>query len=108
VLVRVSALGARDAIVLPFMVDTGADITVVPESVALHLRLPVLGQMKAQGFGGDWRTLKVYAAELQVVAYSGSFRVLAGGSEALLGRDVLRHVRIVLDGPSSTLEVARP
>ncbi|MGQ0603677.1 MAG: retroviral-like aspartic protease family protein [Anaerolineales bacterium] len=88
-------------------VDTGADISVIPLSVAQALGLEVAGEVSAMGFNRQVNTYTVYITRL--IFPSGQrahVHVLATVSdETVLGRDVLNHFRLLLDGPALTLEI---
>jgi len=102
---RASAPGRLDeGTLIPALVDTGADMTVLPEAMIRQLRLPPVGQVEAHGFRGALQSLIVYAAELQVEGTTVLCEVLAG-NEALLGRDILGRCVLVLDGPRKKVEL---
>lgn len=103
--VRIASPDGERGVLLPALVDTGADLSVLPLSLVRVLALPLVGEVRLQGFGGGEQPWPLYAAEVQVESLRDIFQVLAFGSEALLGRDVLNHLRLVLDGPRLTLEV---
>ncbi|MEW6283818.1 MAG: aspartyl protease family protein [Candidatus Eremiobacterota bacterium] len=78
--VLVSAPGTRRAVLVPALVDTGADLCVLPEGLARELRLPPVGTVKLQGFTGPDRVWMLYAAELRVEDRSELFQVLASAT----------------------------
>lgn len=86
------------------LVDSGADITVLPEGVADALDLPQIGELTVRGIGGT-RRVPVYAAEVEVTGWRRLVEVVAVGDEALLGRDVLNAWVVTLDGPRQALRV---
>lgn len=91
-------------------VDTGADISVIPLRIAQSLDLESAGRVQAMGFERQEQTYPVYLARLIIPSgQRGLVHVLAGSSdETILGRDVLNHLRLLLDGPALTLEILPP
>ncbi len=88
-------------------IDTGSDMTAVPETAATLLDLRKAGELVAEGFDGRRRMLAVYAARLELP--SGErvrLNVLTIPADyVLLGRDVLNLLRLLLDGPALALEI---
>lgn len=95
---------------VPAQVDTGAFKTVVPGQVIRSLNLVRLREIEAEGLHGTAVTLATFIVTLTVQGTDGShtIEVLASDEEpfVLLGRDVLNHFRVVLDGPGQRLEIA--
>jgi predicted aspartyl protease len=96
-----SPLGAG-GVVLPALIDTGADCTLMPTRVARQLKLPMIGRIRVKGVTGNPRAVAVYAARLQLAGFTVLARIAALGSETILGRDLLNRWRITLDGPRLT------
>jgi hypothetical protein len=93
---------------VPAQVDSAADRTVLPDTVAKSLRLPQVGIMRFGGFGGVIHTLPVYAVLLGIHDLPAQpFKVTAHAEESwvLLGRDVLNAHRLLLDGPQLGVEI---
>lgn len=102
-LVAVSALGG-DRVMVPMMIDTGADVTLLPADVIGALRLPRVDSITVSGFGGARVEAAVHAATLAIAGRDRIARVVASG-EALLGRDALAALTVELDGPRARLTV---
>jgi len=100
---RVAAPGSEDAAVLRVLVDTGGDCTLVPQEVARALRLPAIDQIWIEGVGGAARRATVHAAQVEFARISCLARVVAFGSDAILGRDLLNRAVAVLHGPELTI-----
>lgn len=86
------------------LVDAGADITLLPRQVVVGLGItPVAGQgYELAGFDG--RTTFVTAVILEMIFLKRIFRgqyLLIEEERGILGRDVLNHVALLLDGPTS-------
>jgi hypothetical protein len=93
---------------VPAQIDTGADCTVLPESVSLALALIASGQATATGFAGIPTQVSLYPVELGIHTEAPQpLEVLTSPEEAwvLLGRDVLNGKRVLLDGPGLALEI---
>jgi hypothetical protein len=96
---------------LPAQIDTAADFTVVPSTVISQLGLAQLDQVAIGGFGGHVTLAPTFLVGLVGRGFAPLMvRVLGGEDEpfVLLGRDVLNHYRIFLDGPSLILEMNEP
>ena len=102
---RLAAPGAEAGVVFPVLVDTGADCTLVPQATARALRLPAVDEVSIEGMGGLVRRATVHAARVEFAGVRCLARVVAFGSEAILGRDLLNRAVAVLDGPALTLSV---
>jgi hypothetical protein len=93
---------------LPAQIDTGADVTVVPESVVKLLALVQLDEKVVAGFGGLRSIVPTYLLRLHIESESDFLvEVLTSGGEThvLLGRDVINRFRVRLDGPGGLLEI---
>lgn len=89
--------------------DTGASITVIPDSMVGELGLYAMSEILAFGFDrtGFWR--KIYLISLQVQEYSFPVEVVSSPREdVLLGRDILNQFIITLDGKAQTFEMYDP
>ncbi len=104
--VRVGVPGAEPAAALLALVDSGADLTVLPQGVPAALGLPAVGQLTVRGVAGSAQAT-VYAAALEVAGRQRVAEVVALGGEALLGRNVLNAWALTLDGPAETLRLRR-
>ena len=107
VLVTLARLdGAIVATDLPAKVDTGAAQTVIPTPVAERLGLEAVARHDFEGLGGQRVTLSVFRLFLTIRGCP-TFELNVAGSDGepyiLLGRDVLNHFHITLDGPNGKL-----
>ena len=90
-------------------VDTGADRTVIPQSVLDSLEIAVAGAQEFEGAHGTISTLPLYYVELTIEGFPAFKEIVAASDREdliLLGRDVLNLYRIVLDGPNGLLELS--
>jgi len=97
--------GAGIGIVLPLLVDTGADCTMIPLSTVRALRLPRVGVVQVEGVGGGGGQAAVHAVRLELPGLQQLARVVAFGDEGLVGRDVLGDLRFTYDGRRGRLEL---
>lgn len=90
------------------VVDTGADMTLIPEPLARLLALPVLSQIRVVGITGAAETADVFAAAIELAGRSLLVEVVAFGEETIVGRDVMNQFVLRLDGPANVLGVGTP
>lgn len=99
--------GDAAAVLLPALVDTGADLTVVPAAVIQQLGLSETDHVTVRAAGVAMGSASVYAARVELDGLTEVVEVLALGEEALLGRNLLRAVVVSLDGPQEELTLTR-
>ena len=88
------------------LIDSGADISVLPKAAAESLALP-LGDGAYEVLAYDNSVSEQPSVRADVVflrrKYKGQFLVL-DQEVGVLGRDILNHVSLLLDGPNLTWE----
>jgi predicted aspartyl protease len=96
------ALGPLTAIV-----DTGADGTLIPQSLIDEIEAPLVDDVRVRSPWGKWRYLQLFTVDMDI----GRFRLPAVevvgddlGDEIILGRNVLNQLRLLLDGPAGQVE----
>jgi len=102
--VRLGPPRTEPATAVAALVDSGADVTVLPEGLPQALGLPQVSVVTVRGVAGTAR-LPVYAAEVEAADRRQIVEVVGLGGEALLGRDLLNRWVVVLDGPRRTLRL---
>ncbi len=102
--VRLASPLDREGILVPCLVDTGADISVFPRALVEQLDLPEVDVVTVEDYAGQETSLAVYAAKLVFEGQGTTQRILAAGEQALVGRDILNRFRITLDGPRQRCE----
>ena len=93
---------------LPAQIDTGADQTLVPFSIAAKSGLHQTGEVAVVGVGGNDEQMPLFEIILKVHSYPPQrMEVLSHPQEPwiLLGRDLPNSFRLVLDGPNPVLEL---
>jgi predicted aspartyl protease len=96
-------LGPLDAVI-----DTGADITVVPLLYLRQLGVKAVSQGTARALWGDRRVVQLYTVSLRLDRlHLRALQVMADvqGDEIILGREVLNRLHLVLDGPAAVTEI---
>lgn len=89
------------------IVDSGADMSVVPVALARDLGLPRVGRVRVRGVVAGANAL-VYAASIGLAGRSHTHDVLAMGDETIVGRDVLNRFVVTLDGPGLRASLRAP
>jgi predicted aspartyl protease len=103
---RVAAPLEGSAVALVAVVDTGADVTLIPQPVAALLGLPAIAQARIAGVTGPAQTADLFAATIELAGRTVLAEVAAFGAEAIIGRDLLSRLVLRLDGPRGLLELA--
>ena len=93
---------------LEAVIDTGADVTVIPTKHLRQVGAKRVSQGRARSLWGDSRAVDVYAVTLTLNGLRiAALQALADnrGSEIVLGRIVINRLKIVLDGPAAITEI---
>lgn len=94
-------------VLVPMLLDTGADCSLLPEAVTRRLHLPEVDRTTIAGVAGGRRRAAVCAAWLIVGSARVLSRVVAFEEEAILGRDVLEQIVTRLHGPQQRFTLSR-
>jgi Aspartyl protease len=85
------------------LLDTGADVTLLPQTYVEQLGISVDGGERYELMGFDGSVSVAQAVEVDLVflrrAFKGRF-LLIGQERGIIGRDVLNHVSLLFDGVS--------
>jgi predicted aspartyl protease len=100
-----AAPGNEGAVLVSSLVDTGAECTLVPAEIARRLHLPLVDRLVVEGLGGAARRAPVHAALVHFAGLRFLTRVIAFDREAIVGRDLLNRVSLLLDGPRQIVSV---
>ena len=101
VMLRNPHSGAMVSDVLVLM-DTGADITLLPRTVVEQLGAPLLAGQRYELMSFDGSTSFAPVVVLDLLFLKRAFRgryLLIEEERGIMGRDILNHVRLLLDGP---------
>lgn len=102
---RLSAPSSPIGIGLVGIIDTGADLTLVPEQTARVLALPTTSVVRLAGVTGSEVSAPVCAAEVELAGWRFLTEVIVFGDEPILGRDLLHRFVLLLNGPRRHLEL---
>ncbi|MGA9351453.1 MAG: retroviral-like aspartic protease family protein [Anaerolineae bacterium] len=94
----------------PGKLDTGASITVLPESVVTTLRLKAVSEGFVTGFNGKGTLRPLYYVAMEIAGYNIPLVEVTSAqrSDFLLGRDVLNQFILTLDGKALTFYLHDP
>jgi hypothetical protein len=86
---------------VPMLLDTGADVSLLPRSLVASLASPDAKQYELEAFNGTKSSALAITAELRFLgkSFRGQF-LLVEGWHGILGRNVLNNLSLLLDGPS--------
>lgn len=92
------------------LIDTGAFMSVVPASLARDLDLKPHSRVKARGVGNQAIDLSTYLVRLTVAGHViVDLEVAAFDRQTmLLGRDILQHFILTLDGKAGAFTLVDP
>ena len=90
--------------------DTGADITVIPERLVVLLGISPKSRVWTRGYDGTYAQRSVYYIRLTLEGFVlDTVRCIATNrANVLLGRNVLNRFLIILDGKNLTFELTYP
>ena len=87
---------------VPLLLDTGADITLLPRTAVERLGVPPLADQQYELMGFDGSTSFAPVVMLDMLFLRRVFRgryLLIEAEHGILGRDILNHIAVLLDGP---------
>jgi len=107
--VELSLPGSSEPTVsLSALVDTGADVTLLPLNELAHIGARFINDARVSGLFGGRESVGIYAVTVRV-GHQQIHAVRVAGvpalTEAILGRDVLGQLVVTLNGPAETLEL---
>ncbi|MCQ3977684.1 MAG: hypothetical protein DPW09_30010 [Anaerolineae bacterium] len=91
--------------------DTGADVTLVPQTVVDKLDLTVISDVQYKLVGFDGSASFAFAVQLKLVFGRGTFRgkyLLIDQNMGVIGRDILNLVPLLFNGPRLDWSEYRP
>jgi predicted aspartyl protease len=97
----------RKRATLSAMVDTGSDVTAIPSHLIKQLDLYATGKIYLEDVNQQTMPIYLYGTRLTIVNITfNDFEVITTELEhALIGRDLLNHFRIELDGRAQQFTV---
>ncbi|MFN0121874.1 MAG: retropepsin-like aspartic protease [Blastocatellia bacterium] len=89
------------------LIDSGADVTLLPRPFVRLLEIAVIPDVRYPLAGFDGHVADYEAVRADVIFQGQTFRgqyLVIDEDWGLLGRDILNHLRLVLDGPALSWE----
>lgn len=100
---------ATKRITLSALVDSGSDTSMMPLTALTAIEAEYLETKRVRGLFGHARNADLYLVDVQL----GDYRVPAvrvigvpSGETAIIGRDILNHLIVVLDGIALITEIS--
>lgn len=89
-------------------IDSGADVTMLPETLLNQIGAAHIGSQTLRGVTGHPVIVETYVVEVRIGEYSitGIQAVANSTNEIIIGRDVLQHLIVTLDGIGSVCEIS--
>ncbi len=87
---------------VPILIDTGADLTLIPRTFVDELKWDTEAEAGYELEGFDGRKTVARSVQLGLTFLGQTFRgrfVVLDSQSGILGRNVLNHFAILLDGP---------
>jgi hypothetical protein len=103
-LARVTVRSERSGLVIhdvPMLLDTGADVSLLPRLHVAALLLPDAKHYELEAFDGTRSTAPAVTAEMWLLgkSFRGQF-LLVDNWHGVVGRNVLNNLSLLFDGPS--------
>jgi hypothetical protein len=93
---------------LAALVDSGADATLIPISYLHQIRARRSRKTWMRGTAGGRILVDLFAISLRLGSFTQAHLEVVGdteNNEIILGRDVLNHLSVTLNGPASSVEI---
>lgn len=92
----------------PALLDSGADMTVIPRWIAQQLQLKYVDEVDAVGYDGVKKKTFVYSVKI-IFDNLGDFiirAIVSNNEDILIGRDILNKWSLFLKGRSKIFEIS--
>ena len=89
------------------LVDSGADISIVPRSLLVQMGIPSVATATIRGQWSERRIVRLYLVDVELAETRLPDVYVAGdeeGDEIILGRNLLNKLALFLDGPAQQAE----
>jgi len=103
-----NSLFSKQFVKSPALLDSGADITVIPQWIAQQLQLKYVDEILASGYDGTPKKTFIYSVKI-IFNNLGDFviRTIASDIEyVLIGRDILNKWSLFLKGRGNIFEIS--
>lgn len=87
---------------VPMLMDSGADVTLVPRASLERIELPAGEDESYEVMAFDGSRSLAQGVQLELIFLKRIFKgrfLISGQDTEILGRDVLNHISLLLDGP---------
>ncbi|MDE0142589.1 MAG: hypothetical protein F4047_18930 [Caldilineaceae bacterium SB0670_bin_27] len=101
-------ISGRSPVTVPAFADSGADGTMLPRDILTAVEAEYADTVLLRGTAGGVQKLDRYTVRIRIeekTIDSVSAVATAAGSEPLIGRDVLNHLVVTLNGTAGYTEV---
>lgn len=94
---------------LPALIDTGSDITAIPEDLVEQFQLLPIGKIQFEDVKGEDYSEPTFALQIAFQGFTiPPIEVVPSGlGIVILGRDVLNRYYLLLNGPTKTFQIAQ-
>lgn len=107
-IILTNPLSGRRSAYYHAILDTGADITVVPAKMLSQLSLSPMRRERVSGLWGGSSVVKLYVVDVEIAGqtFTGT-EVVESPTEKqiLIGRNLSNQLRLLIDGPALTVEI---
>ena len=96
------------SLALKALVDSGTDATIIPINFLQKIRARRSRKMWMRGTAGGRVLVDLYQISLQLGPFAQTLLEVVGSTqneEVIVGRDVLNHLTVTLNGPANSVEV---
>jgi predicted aspartyl protease len=99
----------RPQMQLPALIDTGADVTAIPNTVINALHLYAVARIEVEGINANIATVNMYMVRLSADGQPPcEIEVVPTGQPfVILGRDWLKSYYLLLNGPEETFVLSQ-
>ncbi len=93
---------------IPALVDTGADISLIPSRFIWQLGIPANDRKNLRSQWGETRKVEIYFLDIQIGSLKFPLVEIVAddkSDEAIIGRNVINLFNLHLNGPQQWLEI---
>lgn len=96
-----------EPLLLTAQLDSGADASMMPVAILEQVGARFEATQFAHDFSGQTHMVDLYSAAITLAGRTFYLRVIAqeDSSEGIIGRDVLNHMVVTLNGPAASTEI---
>lgn len=94
---------------LTALIDSGADATIIPMQYLQQIQARLSRKKWMSGTAGGRMLVDLYPISIQLGPLTQAHLEVVGNTqndEVIVGRDILNHLAVKLDGPANSVEIA--